>query len=389
MWPYWLLLAIPSAAALADDRPRTRALLRAHAVWVLAVLALTLFIGLRDQIGADWPRYVLKSAQDSRIGLMQVLAAKDVGYRLLDKVSGLFGFGVYGTNVLCALIFSAGLVVFARRQAYPFLALAVAVPYLVIVVAMGYTRQAVAVGFVLVALAMLGEGRRGWGAGLIVLGALFHISALVMLPFVLAGASRRLVLAGVGLMVLAGGAAFLVVLARHDLHAYLVYLEHGRSSAGAKARVMMNALPALLFLVLRRRLAFAPAADRLWFWMSLAALVMPAVLVVSPSSTVVDRLSIYFIPVQIAVYARLPVLFARPLAAVAGVIGYCAVILFGWSSYSDHVEAWVPYRSVITSDGSTAAWLQDRRLPKSKSKRPSSARDVSAPEASLSGGAAG
>ena len=73
----------------------------------------------------------------------------------------------------------------ARRQAQPWVALAVAVPYILVVLSMGYTRQAAALGLICWALLAI-QDRRSWlFLILIVVAATFHKSAVVAMPLYL------------------------------------------------------------------------------------------------------------------------------------------------------------------------------------------------------------
>ena len=105
----------------------------------------------------------------------------------------------------------------------------------------------------------------------------------------------------------------------------------------------MNLVPAVLFLLLRKRLQFHPAEERIWFFVALASLFMPLLMVVTPSSTVIDRLALYLIPMQIAVLPRLRYLFAGQMGKVL-VVGYSALVLFVWLNFAAHAQYWVPYR---------------------------------------------
>ncbi len=55
-------------------------------------------------------------------------------------------------------------------------------PYLINIVAMGYTRQSVALGFAMIGLAALGEQRVRRFVLWVLVGALFHKSAVLLLP---------------------------------------------------------------------------------------------------------------------------------------------------------------------------------------------------------------
>ena len=98
------------------------------------------------------------------------------------------------------------------------------------------------------------------------------------------------------------------------------YVEAKYSSEGAAIRVAMNALPAIVFLLNRRSFALGPSEQKLWTYISLISLGAVAALVLTPSSTAVDRLALYGMPIQLFVWSRLPDVIGR---------GRSAVIVFG------------------------------------------------------------
>jgi len=151
MLPYWLLLLIPAWRALAAPKERWSDPISV-AIW----LVLTLVIGLRHEVGGDWETYLenLDLVRDEPFSNISLI--RDPAYVLLNWVSWKLGAVIYGVNLVCACIFSFGLVLFCRAQPRPWLALCLSIPYLVIVVAMGYTRQAVSIGFLLPGFLALG-----------------------------------------------------------------------------------------------------------------------------------------------------------------------------------------------------------------------------------------
>lgn len=108
--------------------------------------------------------------------------------------------------------------------------------------------------------------------------------------------------------------------------------------------MLMNAVPALLLIIFRRRLVSDLRERKLWLWM--AVLALACLPLVNLASTAVDRVALYFIPIQMFVFARLPRLARTTLVRtvlVLGVIGYYSVVLYVWLHYAAHAQFWVPY----------------------------------------------
>jgi EpsG family len=136
-------------------------------------------------------------------------------------------------------------------------------------------------------------------------------------------------------------------------HAVIGYIQTGYSSSGAGIRIAMNALPAFLYFVFRSRIKIDGDERRFLDVLALVALAFVGLLYVSPSSTAVDRMALYIIPVQLLVLGRLPLALARTTAdyklLATGIVVYSAVVMFVWLNFAVDAGAWVPY-SLIDVD---------------------------------------
>lgn len=341
MAAYWLMFLLPALAVLLPGRLPRR---QAWVAWWTAGLLFALLIGLRHEVGGDWFNYLAHFLDSRQRSFAEAAARSDPGYYVLNWLVARLGGGIYAVNLACAAVTMWGTVVFCRRQPWPWLALAAAVPYLLIVVGMGYTRQAVALGFALLALAALGQGRTRVFVAWVLVGALFHKSAVLLLPIAALAASRNRLLT-LALVAASTLLAYWLLLADSAQALWTNYVEAQYESQGAATRVAMNALPAVLLLLFRRRLVDDPQERRLWWWMAVFALA--CVPLVGLASTAVDRVALYLIPLQLFVAARLPRLArgtqARTLL-VLGVLAYYAAVQFVWLHFATHAGYWVPYR---------------------------------------------
>ncbi len=347
MWPYWILYLMPSLSALLVPgrlRPQGH---RLRMSWVVTGLVYVVFIGLREQVGGDWPNYLRRFYEIAGVPFSDVIKMGDPGYMALNWLMMDWGWGVYGVNLVCAAIFVSGLIVFCLKQYKPWLGFAVAVPYLVIVVAMGYTRQSVALGFVFWALAHLEQGNFKRYLLLIAAAVLFHKTAVLMIPLGIflyrRGWLFRVIAVG-----LAGYGLWDAFVGMEQERLWNTYVEQQMMSEGARIRVFMNLVPSLILLVYWKqwkRYFPNPA-----FWLMLALGSVATVLLVGFAPTAVDRVALYFTPLQVAVFARLPLLARRQVSShtvTAGILlGYGAV-LFVWLNYASHAYAWLPYRNVL------------------------------------------
>lgn len=312
--------------------------------WVFFGVLFTLMIGFRHQVGADWEAYLVHYDVTLAVPLSEAIGTSDPGYALLNWLSGLIGGQVYLVNLVCGAFVMAGVIGFSRRQPLPWLALLVAVPYMIIVVSMGYTRQSVAMGFELLALLALTDGRMRRFVLLVACGALFHKSALVLLPLAVLASSRNRMwtLVWVGL---SGVGLGLAILAEHYESLWQNYVMADMVSEGGPIRVAMNALPAALLLMFRKKLAPEGEERRLWVWMAVFSLA--CIPLIGVSSTAVDRVALYFMPIQTYVFSRVHRLFTGQLfktVAVVGVMLGYGLVQSVWLNYAAHAFAWLPYR---------------------------------------------
>jgi len=355
MWQYWMLFIVFAVVAMAQLRPvppsqplaiNVLELLPVLRRWGPTFVLITLIVGMRHEVGADWTSY-LGHLEEVPVSLADALAESDPSYGLLNWIAAELSLGVHFVNSVCAVIFAGGLLAFCRRQPLPWLALVVAVPYLVIVVAMGYTRQGVAIGLAMLGLAALDQGRVMRFVIWLALAATFHKSAVILLPLVaLGGGQRRL-----WVLLLAGMVTFLlfIFLLQESVEGLRVtYIDVAYQSSGAAIRVVMNVLPAVIFLLLRKRFQLLPAQKTFWTWIALGAILFVGLLYVSPSSTAVDRLALYWIPLQLFVLSRLPAALGQIDLAnrwlVYSVVMYSAVVMAVWLTFAETAFTWLPYQ---------------------------------------------
>ena len=340
---YWLLFGY-FAVGTVVVRPRMGEHQSQSMTLKLGLLLLALAVGLRFEVGADWPAYKFMFSFAKYSDLDRALTIGDPAYQFLNW-SVQHGDGEFWVvNLVCAAIFAYGLYRFASVQPDPWLTMVVAVPYLVVVVAMGYTRQAVAIGILMAGLAALQRGASVVRfAVYIAAAALFHKTVVVVLSLVIFASQRSRILnvvAGV-----AGSILLYDIFLSQSVEGFIRnYIEARYSSQGAAIRVAMNLVPATALFIFGRRLRFAPVEIKTWTYFSLASVAMAVALFVLPSTTVVDRLSLYLIPLQLAVLPRISYLFKSRVLGRALVLFYSGAVLFVWLNFAVHAEYWVPYR---------------------------------------------
>jgi len=356
---YWFMFAVPAVLALIEPPGDRRRAMPAQVqvsygfLWALVTLALIVIIGLRWETGGDWGNYdrLVQSAlwTDNPYGLLG-----DPGFRLITRLAAESPYGMLVVTMVSALVVTAGLVRFCLAQPRPWLCLAVAVPYFVVVMGMGYIRQGMAVSLLLMALLAVQQGSVVRFVGWVLAAAMFHSTALIFLPLALFMARIH---PFARLLLLLGAGAVLVFAATGERTSLLFtnYVEQEMTSSGALVRLAMTALPGTILLYWRARFDLAPSERWIWMMLSIGGLAALALVLLFPTSTAIDRLGLYLLPLQLFVYARLPDALAGN-ARTARVLATAVVVLYAatfyvWLNFAVNVEYWLPYRFFLFEDG--------------------------------------
>ena len=358
---YYLMFALPLAGALSPIR-FTSGLRKIP--WVILVIATIIVIGFRYQIGGDWPNYYETYLRISQDGIERAITSRSIGYGLINWISSELGFGFVGVNTICAVLFVSGLAYFCSKQLLPYLAWLVATPYLVIVVSMGYTAQSVALGFVMVAYQLISDRRVVMFFVFVGIASLFHKSAIIVVIFGISLVDKSLLISvankfmylsfskkeWIALMTVVTVLTVVFVTQSKgilSLIEYYIFRDQWESSGG-RYRILMNAVTALVFLSIVRLREMDYGGRSLWIYISIVSLV--CVPLVFWQSTLIDRISLYFLPLQLHLWSRLPSIFKDPVLRVSSVVfvafGY-AVVLIIWMNYANHSYEWIPYRNYL------------------------------------------
>jgi len=321
-------------------------------LWVITFLVLIVFIGLRHQVGGDWDHYLNNYYDFINLPVTTFLSPReDIGYIFFSWISSEMDWGIYGVNLLCSIIFVSGLLSFCKNQQNPILALTVAIPYLVIVVSMGYTRQSAALGFIFLAIVNFFRGNQIRYLALVAIASLLHKSAIIMAPLAIFVQikNKRIILVTLIVSIV----LYFLVLEDIFLNVYTNYVlisSSENTSSGALVRLLMNAFAAFIFLILKDRLFFSSLERGFWFWISCIAILALLGNVLTGLTTIIDRFSIYLIPLQLAVFSSLPSITNNPNTKriiTTIILLYFSIVLFVWLNYADHSLYWLPYNNLL------------------------------------------
>src|SRR4051794_20538653 len=175
---YWAMFTILALGALLS-RGQSRA---SGTLILFAFLPTAVMIGSRWQIGPDWTGYIEIFNYTKLYSLAQSAAHGDPAFFLLQWLLHQLSAPFWVENAICGTVFAAGLTAFCGRLPNPWIGFLLAFPYLVIVIAMSGNRQALALGIFFFALNAFERRQLAKFILLTMFAALFHASAIVMLP---------------------------------------------------------------------------------------------------------------------------------------------------------------------------------------------------------------
>lgn len=322
---------------------------------IFAAFVCVIMVGFRHQVGADWTNYEALLLLAEGETLTSSVLRRDPAYGFLNWFSANYYGGLYLVNTVAACFFTFGLFRFLSSLSKPHLAMCVAFPYLILVVAMGYTRQSVAIGFCLMAICNLFNGRSGWFLVQVLAASAFHSSAFLMMGLLYVAEERSRRKSYIIIAFCLTFALLFPVISTWGARFITLYIESGRDSSGAIVRIAMNALAGAVFLVNRRRF-FASLSQnstvevRVWTTLAVIAVVSFAALFITPSTTAIDRIGLYLIPLQIFVLSRLPDMLVGPtLLWTLVIILYSGLVLSVWLLFADYSSFWFPYQNYIVN----------------------------------------
>lgn len=345
MWPFLVFGGIFAGAAT-FGRPGKPAALP----WVAMFLLTVVFVGLRHHVGMDWNNYLrmIYAVNISR-DWSQALSVSEPFYALLLAFGNWTGGGMYVVNLVATVLAMIGVFSYARRTPEPWMALVAAMPLYIVVVSMSANRQALAGGLIMLLIAHWERLRLPVRALFIIGIAGFHASALIFLAFVAIDLRLPRMVKLVGIAIFSLVAIYIIQQSGYGDYynqSYGAGQSAATQSSGAIYHVAMNAIPAALYFLLpqyRQVLFPTPLLRNLAF---AAMITLPLVFFASAAA---GRISLYWFPVSMWVWAALPSVVTprfRRLARLA-ISGLMVAIMVVWLTQANSSSAHVPYRNAL------------------------------------------
>lgn len=310
-------------------------------------LLLILMIGFKYEVGADWYSYQFHLETVKWTSFNSIFDKTEPAYWMLVWFGANVWGNIYFVNTILGFIFCWGLIKFSLSQSHPWLVLISAFPYLVVVVALGYSRQSAAIGLVLLGIIQVLKGNTGNYILLIIIAVMFHNTAIIMLPFAILTSKKHQWLYFI-FSVIITYIVYNVFFASRVEYYNSSYLERGYKSSGTLIRLVLCLIPSLFFISSKKYLSLTKSENKFWSAISYFVIVLLFLFMVSPSSTAVDRLSLYFIPIQLFVLSNIRRFPFK--ISVGAVIIYSGIVLVVWLTLAIHAKYWLPYQFYPLTD---------------------------------------
>lgn len=310
----------------------------------LFMFLLVLIIGLRHEIGGDFFAYVnagrvggyYRTIDDTLLSLIYLIS-----YEYLF-------FGIYGVQLICAIIFIISLNIFLSSLKDYELGLIIFIPVGIIIGAMGYVSQTLALSFGMLAINSINKKQFVSYLIFVLLGILSHISGLFFLIFSLA--YFKFNIQNIIKVSIIGIIFFLILylLNKEEIDRNIYYyLGAGKHliSLGALPRYFFSIISSLLFLFyIRKRIVNSNLKKVNTIFSLLVIILLPLIF---SSSTFVDRINLYLIPFQAYVFTTFISLLEHKY--IKRLINSVVIILYGssllvWLVLGSHSKHWLPYK---------------------------------------------
>ena len=315
-------------------------------VWIFSIFFLSIFIGLRFEIGGDWVIYKNffnhLNYKNINLNFKEFL---DYGmlYVAINKIAYYLGIQFVGVNLLLALIFMHSLSNFIKDSDNRWLALAISVPIIILILAMGYMRQGLAFAFSLYLIKNLENKKLSLAYIYLIFAILSHKSAIILSIFILFYVIYyRKYFQLVALILIP--TFFALLFFDKFSHLFYFYVGSGQHmlALGSVPRSLLLVIVAALFFILKNKYLDMTNYQFFFYkWMSYLIIIMFPFAVIASVAT--DRMLLYLYSLKLALIS-----FAKLKNVKINIIIFILVSIYFfyllvWSFYGVNSLSWLPY----------------------------------------------
>ena len=315
-------------------------------VWIFLIFFLSIFIGLRFEIGGDWDIYknffLHFNDKNNELNFSDYLN-HGVIFVFINKIAYYLGIQFVGVNLLLALIFMHSLSNFIKDSDNRWLALAISVPIIILILAMGYMRQGLAFAFSLYLIKNLENKKLSLAYIYLIFAILSHKSAIILSIFILFYVIYyRKYFQLVALILIP--TFFALLFFDKFSHLFYFYVGSGQHmlALGSVPRSLLLVIVAALFFILKNKYLDMTNYQFFFYkWMSYLIIIMFPFAVIASVAT--DRMLLYLYSLKLALIS-----FAKLKNVKINIIIFILVSIYFfyllvWSFYGVNSLSWLPY----------------------------------------------
>lgn len=319
-------------------------------LWVFLVW----FMGWRYETGCDFGGYLHRYtfALSGEFNLLEVLSKPEPAFQFITLGLRAIGAEYFWINAISSIIIVTCFLIFCGYFRDSLMLGALLFPVMIVQLSMSGLRQGLACGFIMLAAIALQRCRPLMVAGLVVLAAQFHSSAIIFLPMAALAFRRASYKTMLACAAIAAPAAIQLLGDRVEVYQdrYFDDLYGEIESRGAYVRYILIAIPTLMFLAGQKRMKRAfPQYYRLFSFTAITALaILPIGLV---NTVVLHRLIYYIMPLTILLFVYQTWLLSivnRTLEYRLLPIAIYGAYSLSWFVLSSHATlCYIPYKNFI------------------------------------------
>ncbi len=309
-------------------------------IFILLLITLFFFSSTRYWVGGDWWNYT-DMFYNSK--LLEVYG--DIGFNYINKLFNSMGFNFISLLLFCSFFFFIGLFLFIKDFHYPIIGLMIATPILIYNFHFGNIRQTTALGFLLISLYFIRTNKLLYFLFFLV-ACLFHKTAIIFsILYIFSLNFENLKKSFYFLLLLFISVIFLTLIYLDFIIALIdIYMISKKipGSTGAIPRIILQIIPIIIsFAYLNTLKEYKDY--KMWFRLSIFILILSPFVIFF--STTIDRLFIYFIPLQLILWDR--ILFSTHKTARIYLLIFITSIFwlayFIWFWFGGNSGSWLPY----------------------------------------------
>jgi hypothetical protein len=313
----------------------------------IEILFLTIFVGLRHEIGGDWESYEHLFKHFSNYDIFEFIKinsiTNDFGYFFLGNLVSNFGLSIHYSNLVCSFICILAIYSYSSCFKKRDLVIFILYSYTVIVIFMGYTRQATAVSIMIIAFTYSDKRLFSYLSGFLAL--LFHKTVIILYPLYIHKKISFFIF------------SFIFILYMYTFYnniqlMFVNYILTNKASGGYYIRIIMILPPTVLLFCYRKNIESIFEGDTFWSKniYKISIISLPMILIIGLlSTTVADRFLIIYLMLSCPFWSY-PFLSNSYSIRMLSYIIIPAVPIFtmtAWLLYANTASSWMPYNSLL------------------------------------------